>query len=966
MPSSPGKHGRASGIAIAIAASLMARVAIEGARPAAPRPGALALPDARGPSRASLVSPPRIEIAGCKTVIALEGAAPPVCQVPEDGALRVWVDAAEGDRVLVRANAGAAIERPLPRGEGRLFDARVRADVPWIRVEIERPSAGFAETPALAPARRPDRADALAASRRSDPRQAEAIARAWMAGDDPAIAARAAGIAARIRREEGDLDAARELFTRAIEADVATGHVSDLYLDSFALAYTLGVQLRRFDDARAVLADLAKLARAGFVSPQHEARAPYYAGLIAHEAGDLRSALAGYRASREHAARLGEEAHIADVLSQEALVLLDLGRGHEGAARYEEAAPLITSLGACAKATFFNNWSGFLVQLAAIDPGASHPSIHVAPSVPLARAVALVERDCPDDRLRGFVAMNRAQVGLLDSDMTAAREAIRAAAASLVRSDKHDAAELADVEEQVATAEGDIPAAWSANQRLTEIAENAVLPYYRRRAALGRAELLELAGDADGAQSAFEEAERLVVQDSLLAPLGEGRLGFLEQLSRGPAEHVALLLERPRGAALAANVARRSIAHMLSSLETATRIEGMTGDERRAWESRIAAYRRERERIEDEARDDWKLSSEERARAAADRRSREERAREALDRALAARRASPAHPLSAPREGELFLVYFRIGRDTWAGFAIDASGTTARVLPATSDLGERFLAPFRARIDRARHVRFFVPSALRDIDFHALPYDGAPLIERVPVTYGLDVRDEPPPADRPSIPWDPNQPAPAPSIPWDPNHPFAMIVADPSGGLPQARVEGEAVRRRIEAIGVTAALLGAQGEPPTSERVRAHLARGAFLFHFAGHARFSGTDGWESAIPLADGGALTVGDVLALSPAPRLVVLSGCETGRSDGLGLAHAFVAAGAQAAVGTTRVVPDAAAARVMALFYENLQPGPSEADAASLALRAAVRALLREHRASGVPDDAVDWKSFRVFVP
>jgi len=139
------------------------------------------------------------------------------------------------------------------------------------------------------------------------------------------------------------------------------------------------------------------------------------------------------------------------------------------------------------------------------------------------------------------------------------------------------------------------------------------------------------------------------------------------------------------------------------------------------------------------------------------------------------------------------------------------------------------------------------------------------------------------------------------------------------------------------------------------------------LFHLAGHAHFSGTDGWESTIPLADGGALTVGDVLALASVPRLVVLSGCETGRSDGLGLAHAFVAAGAEAAIGTTREVPDADAARVMALFYESLRPDLPAADAAALALQKAARALLHPEQATtGARPPPVDWRSFRVFVP
>lgn len=461
---------------------------------------------------------------------------------------------------------------------------------------------------------------------------------------------------------------------------------------------------------------------------------------------------------------------------------------------------------------------------------------------------------------------------------------------------------------------------------------------------------------------------------------------------------------------------------MLSSLETATRIQRLDGEERRAWESKLADYRLERGHIEDEARDDWRLGEADRARAVAARKARAERAREALDRTLAAaQRVNLAgRELASPRQGELYLAYFPLGAATWVGFAIEATGTTARVLgdvplpaapeviapppgaapaphgddstphgaePAPVDdalaqrLSDRLLAPFRPQIERARAVRFFVPRALRAVDLHALPLGGRLLIERVPVTYGLDVRGE-------------GGASPAPLA--APPRTEAIVVADPSGGLPDARAEGDAVRSHLAANGLAAVLLTAQGDDgtttgkgapasaatghpaqgddgraplrATSERVRLRLEGGAAaIFHLAGHARFSGTDGWESAIPLADGGALTVGDVLALASVPRLVVLSGCETGRSDGLGLAHAFVAAGAEAAVGTTRVVPDTDAARVMALFYANLRTDLPAADAAALALQATARALLHPAQApSGDRPPRVDWESFRVFVP
>ena len=912
-------------------------------------------PDARGielrtdpPSphaRAAGARP--VEVAGCRAVTGgPDGRGPAVCEVPPDGALRVWIDARPDEAVTVTANAGPAVPRPLPSSKGRLFQVHVRPDAPHIDIAFSSGPIGAAPRLALAPAAAPDALDALAALRRADPAEARRRAAALLDDPDPVTRARAAGLVARLLRDRGDLDAAVAAFARAIERDRAAGRVSDLYTDSFALAYTLGVQLRRFEEARAVLADLGALAAAGLDSPQHEAHARYYAALIAHEAGDLRAAQAHYRASRERAARIDDLPHLADVLSQEARVLLDLGRVAEGAALHEEAAPLTAALDPCAKATFHNNWSSFLLHAEASAPDAPLRS----PAEPIALAIDLAERACPIDQVRGYVALTLAQVSLRAGDPDAARDALAVAAASLSRADKHDAAELADVAAQVALADGDLATAWRAYEDLAEIARGAVLPHYRRRAALGRAELLEAAGDTPGAAAAYEELARIIADDSRLAPLGQGRLGFLEQLGRGASRYVAFLLARPGGAALAADVARRSIAHMLASLETVERIRALTGDERRAWEARLAAYRLERARIEDEARGDWALSEQQRARAAAARRAREEAARAALEEALAAAApgVSPRRALPSPSEGELFLVYFPTGPSAWTGFAIEPSGVTARPLPE-ADLEDRYLRPFRAEIERARHVRFFVPRALRAIDFHALPFDRAPLIERVPVTYGLDVRSA-------------AEPAPLSPGASD-RRPAALVVADPQGTLPEARREGELVHRDLTGRGLAASLLSATAPGRASHAaVRAALDRGdVALFHFAGHARFSGTDGWDSQIPLAEGGLLRVSDVLSLPSVPRLVVLSGCETGLADGLGLAHAFVAAGAGAAVGITRVIPDTDAGEVMRLFYTRLTlPSPAGTPAAAAsALQAAVRDLRRRH-------SAVAWESFRVLVP
>ena len=147
-----------------------------------------------------------------------------------------------------------------------------------------------------------------------------------------------------------------------------------------------------------------------------------------------------------------------------------------------------------------------------------------------------------------------------------------------------------------------------------------------------------------------------------------------------------------------------------------------------------------------------------------------------------------------------------------------------------------------------------------------------------------------------------------------------------------------------------------QGDAATSQRVRDRLHE-VDLFHFAGHAIFSGRGGWNSALPLAEQAQLTVNDILALERAPQWVVLSGCESGRTaeaaaESIGLAHAFLSSGTGAVVAAVRPVRDDTAAALVESFYENwtstVSPG------------AALRFAQLELRGSR-PE--ADWASFRI---
>jgi CHAT domain-containing protein len=203
-----------------------------------------------------------------------------------------------------------------------------------------------------------------------------------------------------------------------------------------------------------------------------------------------------------------------------------------------------------------------------------------------------------------------------------------------------------------------------------------------------------------------------------------------------------------------------------------------------------------------------------------------------------------------------------------------------------------------------------------------------------------------------------------------PGHAAALLVADPVEELPSARLESARFGAALGAAGMVVRRL--EGREALHDAVRrALVAPDVTLFHYAGHARFEGRDGWESALPLAAGGWLTLGDVLALERVPPRVVLSGCDTARAAdgefavGLGLAQAFLLAGAEQVLAASRPVADSAAATIMAEILlpdaeggdRGLAGDPDPGDLARRLARAQARLAAR--------GDGSDWAAFRALV-
>ncbi|MGK3981954.1 CHAT domain-containing protein [Sorangium sp. So ce136] len=958
------------------------------------------------PASTAPAPPLEVEFAGCSAVHA-----GPACALPDDRTLRLWVKAPMDARVVIAVDATVTADAPLAALDGALIQEGVLARVPVpdgadaLSVTAERDGARASfRLPLLPPLEAPPLKDAEALRRNGKLDEASSALDALASAPDPAVQALAIGKRARVDLARGRIPEAIAGFEASIRAHRAAGRVSDEFLDRLALSYTLLYNGRRFAEARAALGALGPLEA---IHPEGRALKPYYEALLSSESGDLRAALRQLDASAAGAERLGLGDHRLHVLQMRADLLQTLGRPLEAQALLREVKALLPASSApCEQASLLNDigWNALHVAwasdgssgpladaeapLARADAGSSGPLADA--EAPLTAALALYRGPCPRPAEQANALTNLALAKLEAGQTGAARALLDEARRTDPRPDARVAMYWIEIEGRIALRSGNPASALRIYDRLSQLAEASELPEGRYRAALGRGRALEALGRLDAAIAAYEGAEAVRSDLSLLVPLGQGRGGYLGRFEESARLEVDLLLRRDPRRALRA--ARRSRALALAALRWIDGIEALGGEERARWETALAAYRDARAAFDEEGRDDWRLSSDELEAARVTRASRGRSIRALLDEALfLARRGepAPAELADAPAlaEGELMLVLHPI-RDGWAGFAVSRGGVVARRLPAldlsspAAELAAGLLAPFAAPLRAATRLRVAAHGALDRIDFHALPWEGAPLVARMPVTYGLDLPErgarpadvasatrsagaagETRPADAASAPRSAGaagetRPADAASAPRS-----ALVVADPRRDLPAARREADAVARALEGKGLRVERLS--GGLATHRAVAGALEQpGIEVFHYAGHGFFGGLDGWDSGLALAGGSELAVGDILALRRAPARVVLSGCDTARTEaaqaapgarglGLGLAQALLVAGARSVIAATRPVDDALAERVMAALYAGEQQDPAAQ------LREATLAALRA-------DPSCDWASFRALVP
>ncbi|MDY7109158.1 MAG: CHAT domain-containing tetratricopeptide repeat protein [Planctomycetota bacterium] len=269
-----------------------------------------------------------------------------------------------------------------------------------------------------------------------------------------------------------------------------------------------------------------------------------------------------------------------------------------------------------------------------------------------------------------------------------------------------------------------------------------------------------------------------------------------------------------------------------------------------------------------------------------------------------------------------------ISAGTRAGEAL--RGDTQRELDT---LHRTLIEPLSARLHEINKLIVIPHGPLHAVPFHALHDDRGYVIEKFDVSYApsASLLSHLGAARVPERP--PRSPVP----------PLVLGLADEAA----PHIEEEA-RGIANVLGGASALTG-------RDATRANLARqarGAPTVHLACHARFSPEAPLSSGLKLADGW-LTVRDLHELRLDGAVVVLSGCDTGRSavragDELtGFARGFIAAGASAVIMSLWTLSDDSAQKVMAMVYDawhNAEPEGRPSLAA--ALRQAQCAMIREN--------------------
>jgi CHAT domain-containing protein len=905
------------------------------------------------------------EFAGCAAV--RRG---PVCEVtPSTKELRVWVEAIEGAKHELRlggavvpiasskeVGGGVLLAVALPGAEGApVADAlKLTVSTPGARGEKELRVERVGEEPTLKRVQELRQAGKLDEAQAAMP-AVEAVGEAWRG--------RAVSLQARLALAKGKTEEAERGLRAGMEVHRREGRVSDEVLDAMALSHVLVHNGHRISAARQALESVD-----GSVREWDEGRAQlgYYLGRAAALVGNWRVALRQYQQSDVAAHRLGLDSFRRRTRPLMAEAMQFSGDTHGALATVRDGeASWPAGASACDRADLAANrgWLELLAfrgrerdpttsaerpplpptttrgaAIADTSAAAGPPMIHVRDYV---ATVELYERECPKSDELSNAQLNVALAALEVGDLAEVKSRV-AALRGQGEVRPYIRVSLLEVEARAALQSKDYLAALERFDELARAATSSASTVALWRAHVGRGDVMVALNREVDAVRAYREAESLLDLQSARIPINIGRASFLADRERSSAALAHVLIKRGEGAPALA-VLRHARARALRAVQRQDRLEALTGEPRRRWESALSQYLAARARVETAAQLAWSTPSSKQAAAAAERDAQEAAARDALDDAFAALAEGGAGSVSEPappgRDAALLAFHRSDAELVWA--MLQTSETThLRPLSIPTGgvtderLADAILRPLVDLLPGIRRLRVLPGGPLAAVDLHALRWEGKPLMARLVVEYAADLsgesRDVAHPAGR-----------------------VAAVVSDTRGDLAHAAKEGRQVASALASWSPT----HLEGDAASRSAIADLLGR-ATLLHFAGHAQFEKKAAWDSALRLAHDAELRVGDILALARVPEIVVLNGCETARGPrrpvaDASLAFGFVAAGAQAVIAAVRPVDDRLAEAVATRMYRDAGvPGWEPVEAFRKAIVEVAEAL-----------PGADWKSYRL---
>lgn len=860
---------------------------------------------------------PEVELFGATAVVERDGVR--VYRFLGDARPRLRVEGPADVEIRWGSGAEAHIERSTPRGTGVLIEvARPNEPDKGPETELEvsrRGSAWTARVQFDPPLQEDARIQRIAELARSDPKAAR-VALDTLSDDLWPWAcvewARAVPVAGRV---DAYLDCAEGAGARGFVSEIAARRIAALYWAR---------QLLQLDRARSIEAS-ARRATERLRDARLEAVLSFQKASLALERSDLREAQRSLATAVELAEHAGADGEATMYRMFHAGVLSELGRHHSALTLIDRLASAPTDELSPRDATSLLANAGWVRLRASFS--LEDPALLLLARRDLEGALSrYLSLELPEEGAN--VAASLARLELLAGDEAAAKRALEQARALNPATKALEKPFLDLLEGELESASGHLARARAAFQRViarSAADSSSLRSDYVWRAELGLAEVALAENKEAAARRALARARDVLARTARRTGATDGRVRFLDDRRRLYVMAVDSMLSADDAEA-AFRIADEAAALLYRTFERdrGVRLARLSAADREKWIERESAYLGKRARFfaarppelatKEELRV-WQRDRREQGRSLATESINLDEALDALDE----RPVPGRFELATLAPDEALLELFP-GSDGADAFWVTRGGVVHEKVD-----DEDFLHP--SQVTGIEHL-YVVPGGWPGAqNLPRMELGGRPLIEHVSISF---------------IPY-------ADWLTTELSEPTrrGLVVADPRRNLPHAYDEGRAVAKLLEADLLVR-------EEATLSRVLSELD-GRRIFHFSGHGRLEGEAPWDARLELATGQVLDFETLMVKRPLVGIVVLSGCDTGRttaapSDGVGLAEAFLSTGARAVLATTATVGDADARRFIERFYRF-----DGADRPAKAFRAAALESMKKRDPS--------WRAFRV---